>query len=59
MRCPHCKREINIGALLGSVSTPAKTEAARANGKLGGRPRKKKRQRQNSGIDKRDNTSKT
>jgi hypothetical protein len=50
MRCPHCKREINIGALLGSVSTPAKTEAARANGKLGGRPRKKKRQRQNEKL---------
>ena len=52
MRCPHCKRVINIGALLGSVSTPAKADAARANGKLGGRPRKKRR-RQNDKVERR------
>jgi hypothetical protein len=32
-------------AMAGSVSSPAKARAARANGKLGGRPRKKNRKR--------------
>jgi hypothetical protein len=40
MNCPHCKKPINVGALLGSVSTEAKAEAARANGAKGGRPKK-------------------
>ena len=40
MNCPHCGKEINVGALIGSVSTPAKTRSSRANGKLGGRPKK-------------------
>lgn len=43
MRCPHCQQEINIGALIGSVSTPAKARAARQNAKLGGWPKGKKR----------------
>lgn len=43
MNCPHCGKEINVGALIGSVSTAAKAAAARENGKLGGRPRKPKR----------------
>lgn len=43
MNCPHCAKEINVGALIGSVSTVAKAKAARANGKLGGRPKKPKR----------------
>ena len=43
MKCPHCQQEINIGALMGSVSTPAKARAARENAKLGGWPRAKKR----------------
>jgi hypothetical protein len=43
MNCPHCKKLINVGALLGSVSTEAKAEAARANGAKGGRPKKKRR----------------
>ena len=41
MNCPHCGKEINVGALIGSVSTAAKAAAARENGKLGGRPKKK------------------
>ena len=49
MKCPHCGQDINIGALIGSVSTPAKTRAARENAKLGGwpkgKPRKPKRVR--------------
>ncbi len=45
MKCPHCQREINIGALLGSVSTPAKAKAARENAKLGGWPKGKKRKK--------------
>lgn len=43
MKCPHCKREINIGALLGSVTSPEKARAARKNAKLGGWPKGKKR----------------
>ena len=46
MKCPHCKRDINIGALLGSVSTPKKTKAVRANAKLGGWPKGRKRSKQ-------------
>lgn len=40
MKCPHCHRQINIGAMLGRRKSKAKSEAARANGKLGGRPKK-------------------
>ena len=43
MKCPHCHQEINIGALIGSVTTPAKAKAARENAKLGGWPKGKKR----------------
>ena len=55
MKCPYCQREINIGALLGSVSTPRKAAACRRNAKLGGWPKGKKRghekrQRQNAGA---------
>lgn len=45
MKCPHCGKEINPAAMLGSISTPAKAEAARNNGKLGGRPRLRKAQK--------------
>ena len=40
MNCPHCGKEINVGALIGSVKSRAKARASKANGKLGGRPRK-------------------
>ena len=43
MNCPHCGKPINVGALLGSVSTPKKAKAARENAKLGGWPKGKKR----------------
>lgn len=43
MKCPHCGKEINPAAMLGSISTPAKAEAARENAKLGGWPKGKKR----------------
>jgi len=39
MKCPKCGTDINPAAMLGSISTPAKAEASRANGKKGGRPR--------------------
>jgi hypothetical protein len=45
MNCPHCGKEINVGTLLGSVSTPAKTRAARENAKLGGWPKGRKRKK--------------
>ena len=45
MKCPHCNREINVGALIGSVSMPKKAKAARANAKLGGWPKGKKRKK--------------
>jgi hypothetical protein len=55
MKCPHCGADINIGALLGSVSTPAKTRAARENAKLGGwpkgKPRKTKRLRRRANAE--------
>lgn len=52
MNCPHCGKEINVGTLLGSVSTPAKARSSRENGKLGGRPKKPKRiaRRRNIGL---------
>ena len=34
-----------VGALLGAIRSPRKARAARANGKLGGRPKGSKRQR--------------
>jgi len=43
MKCPHCGKEINIGALLGSVKSEAKAKASRENAKLGGWPKGKKR----------------
>ncbi len=43
MNCPHCGKPINPAAMLGSISTPAKAEAARENAKLGGWPKGKKR----------------
>jgi hypothetical protein len=45
MKCPHCNLEINVGALIGSVSTPKKAKAARENAKLGGWPKGKKRKK--------------
>lgn len=41
--CPHCGKPINAAAMLGSISTPAKAQAARENAKLGGWPKGKKR----------------
>lgn len=43
MNCPHCGKEINIGSLMGSVTSKRKARASRANGKLGGWPKGKKR----------------
>ena len=43
IKCPHCGGAINPAALLGSMTSPAKAEAARANAKLGGWPKGKKR----------------
>lgn len=41
--CPYCGHELTrseIASLMGSVSTDAKTDAVRKNGRKGGRPRK-------------------
>lgn len=43
MKCPHCGGEINPAALLGSIKSAAKAKASRANAKLGGWPKGKKR----------------
>ena len=46
MNCPHCHKPIApalAAALLGSISTPKKTKAAKANAKLGGWPKGRKR----------------
>ncbi len=42
MNCPHCGKEFNVGLLLGRTKTDRKAEAARLNGRKGGRPRKVK-----------------
>jgi hypothetical protein len=44
MTKPHRKNPhaVALGRLGGSVSSPAKTRAVRANGKLGGRPKQSK-----------------
>ena len=43
MKCQHCGGKINPAALLGGMTSPAKAEAARANAKLGGWPKGRKR----------------
>ena len=43
MKCPHCGGEINPAALIGSIKSAAKAKASRANAKLGGWPKGKKR----------------
>jgi hypothetical protein len=40
MKCPHCHKRINIGALLASKRSKASQAASKANGAKGGRPRK-------------------
>jgi hypothetical protein len=40
MNCPHCGKKLNVGSLMGSQRTKAKSAAAKANGAKGGRPRK-------------------
>jgi hypothetical protein len=43
MKCPHCGKPISpkaIAAEIGKHKSEAKSQAARENGKLGGRPKK-------------------
>ena len=47
--CGHID-EINPAALMGAAKSEAKAEAARANGKKGGRPRKKPATTKGSGL---------
>lgn len=39
MNCPNCNTPLNIGSLLATIKTPAKSAASRANGRKGGRPK--------------------
>lgn len=41
MKCPNCNCDLSPGVMMGSIITKKKSAAARRNGKLGGRPRKK------------------
>jgi hypothetical protein len=43
MNCPHCGKEINPAAMLGSMSSDKKAASSRANAKLGGWPKGKPR----------------
>jgi hypothetical protein len=44
MNCPHCNKPLNVAAMLGAMKSKAKSKASRENGKLGGRPVKKKKE---------------
>ena len=44
---------------LGRIKTAKKAAASRENGKLGGRPKKQKRRKPNSGISDNDGTTKS
>ena len=51
MKCPHCKKTISAseaGQLLGTIITKKKSDAARRNGRKGGRPRKNEQRIRNA-----------
>ena len=47
MHCPHCKKELTseqVASLLGSITSKDKKISSAENGKLGGRPKKVKKE---------------
>ena len=50
-KCPHCNKPINIGQIIGSVTSEAKTAASRANASKPPKPGSKPRGRPRKPLD--------